>query len=152
MTNDQNKSPPNNKLLERLKKLFALGQSSNQHEAELATQKASEIMAEHQIAMSEIDLLDDGEITKEDHFMPEGARMANWVLRLASAAAILYDSKCHRGVGEGDGEKEIALSLGGARRSCSHRGHPTDGHPKTILKPVEFWLFKTLGPLARSVL
>ena len=31
-------------------------------------------MAEHQIAMSEIDLLDDGEITKEDHFMPEGAR------------------------------------------------------------------------------
>lgn len=96
MTTDQNKSPPNSKILERLKKLFALGQSSNQHEAELAMQKASEIMAEHQIAMSQVDLLDDGEVTKEDHFIPEGAKTANWVLRLAIASAILYDAQCHR--------------------------------------------------------
>jgi hypothetical protein len=45
MQNQQNKSPPNSKILERLKKLFALGQSSNQHEAELAIQKASELTA-----------------------------------------------------------------------------------------------------------
>jgi hypothetical protein len=38
--NEQNKSPPCDKILERLKNLFALGQSSNQHEAELTMQKA----------------------------------------------------------------------------------------------------------------
>lgn len=101
MTSEQNKSPPNSKILERLKKLFALGQSSNQHEAELAMQKASELMAEHQIGMAQIDLHDDGDITKEEHFLPEGARMANWVLRLATACAVLYDAQCHRVIARG---------------------------------------------------
>jgi hypothetical protein len=41
--------PDRSKLIERLKKLFALGQSTNQHEAELAMAKANEIMTEHQI-------------------------------------------------------------------------------------------------------
>lgn len=82
------------KIIDRLKKLFALGQSSNQHEAELAMQKANEIMTEYQISATDIDLAEDGEVVREEMVVENGKR-STWLCALADACARLYDAKCY---------------------------------------------------------
>lgn len=87
------------KILERIKKLFALGQSSNQHEAELAMAKASQLMQEHQISMTDVDLSEDGEITTDDVSLEDGRIAAKWLTGLAMAVATLYDGEAARMTG-----------------------------------------------------
>lgn len=84
----------NEKVIERLKKLFALGQSSNQHEAELAMAKANEIMTEYQISATDIDLEDDGEVVKEEMEL-EGGKHSTWLATLANSCARLYDARAY---------------------------------------------------------
>lgn len=79
------------KMLEKLRKLFALGKSSNQHEAELAMQKASEIMEEYQISATEVDLQEAGRITREDIRATDGYGIKHWIFVLARASAKLYN-------------------------------------------------------------
>lgn len=79
------------KIAERIRKLFALGASANQHEAELAMAKANELMKEHQISMTDVDLAEEGVITQEDYFVDDALRMVNSIGNLAGAVAILYD-------------------------------------------------------------
>lgn len=82
------------KMLEKLKKLFALGKSENQHEAELAMQKASEIMEQYQINASEVDLQEAGHISREDFVGGDGSGVKHWVYVIARASARLYDGNC----------------------------------------------------------
>lgn len=83
------------KILEKLRKLFALGQSPNQHEAELAMAKANTIMQEHQISMTDIDLKEAGEMSREDVTVAKGeGAVRHWVYKLARASAQLYDGEC----------------------------------------------------------
>lgn len=97
MTNEKQK------IAERIRKLFALGESANQHEAELAMKKASELMQEYQIAASDIDLAEDGAVTQEDYFLEEGFKMVNSIYRLAVACAALYDGQSSKRSGNHDG-------------------------------------------------
>ena len=83
----------NEKMIEKLKKLFALGQSPNQHEAEAAMAKANEIMTEYQISATDVDLADDGDVVRQELELGEG-KQSTWIQSLAMAAAKLYDGKC----------------------------------------------------------
>ena len=86
------------KIIEKLKKLFALGQSPNQHEAEAAMAKANEIMTEYQISATDIDLSEDGPVMREEYEL-DGFGGSSWVQVLADGAAKIYDAKCYRAAG-----------------------------------------------------
>lgn len=45
---------PDEKVLDRLAKLMAMGESPNEHEATLAGQRAAELMAKHQLTMADL--------------------------------------------------------------------------------------------------
>jgi len=97
--NDTDKS----RILDRLRKLFALSKSSNQHEAELAMQKASEIMQAYQISLTEVDLAAEGNIGKSGDYVVHGSGGArHWVYVLARSAARLYDGECLNDAGQGE--------------------------------------------------
>lgn len=82
------------KLLEKLKKLFALGNSPNQHEAEAALAKANQLMQEHQISMSDVDVHDMGNVEQGDTlYVREAGSARHWVYQLADAAARLFDGR-----------------------------------------------------------
>lgn len=84
-------------IVERIRKLLALSTSDNQHEAELAMKKANDLMAEHQISMTQVEVdnaTKDGVV--EDRHEVEGLRMKYiWVVRLGMAAARLYDCEAY---------------------------------------------------------
>ena len=44
------------RIMERIEGLLRLSKSSNQHEAELATQRASELIEKYQISMTALDV------------------------------------------------------------------------------------------------
>lgn len=69
-----------NQIVERVKKLLALAKSSNEHEAALAMQKASELMLEHGIKEITGDVIE-GQVTDKDK---------KWVGVLGRAAGTLY--------------------------------------------------------------
>lgn len=83
---------PTDKLIERLRKLFALGNSPNQHEAEAALAKASQIMQEHQLSMSDVDMSEQGAIVEETETAPKDKAVAI----LAAAIGKLYDVRVLR--------------------------------------------------------
>lgn len=89
------------KIIERIRKLFALGASSNQHEAELAMAKANELMQEHQISVVQLDDTDDEKIVREEYTLDHGARYVNSIALLAQAAAQLYNAKSLRYTNQG---------------------------------------------------
>lgn len=88
----EGKPMQNEKVIEKLKKLFALGQSSNEHEAKLAMQKANDIMLEYQISATEIDLSEDGAVMEDNLILEEGKRQT-WIQNLAAGCGELYDCK-----------------------------------------------------------
>jgi len=83
------------KLLKKIQALLALSKSDNQHEAELAAEKASELMAQHQIAVSELDVklhFGSGDII-EEFYAVDGLKMKlKWVETLAYACARGFDA------------------------------------------------------------
>lgn len=94
------------KMLDKLRKLFALGNSPNQHEAEAALRKASEIMQEYQISHADIDMREMGGIERGEEVIVAnagGSRHFVWVL--GNASAKLFDGAAiHCGV---DGEMRM---------------------------------------------
>lgn len=82
-------------LVEKIRKLLALSQSDNQHEAELAAERASKLLEEHQITMSEVELQDvKRQGVMSEYYTIPGLKMRYvWVTRLAWAAAKLYDAE-----------------------------------------------------------
>lgn len=86
-------TPEREKLIDKLRKLFALGQSSNQHEAELAMQKANELMRLHQIAATGIDFAEAGKVSAEDVTVDSLSGVRHWVYVLCRASAYLYDGE-----------------------------------------------------------
>lgn len=82
------------KIADKIRKLLALSKSDNQHEAELAAQRANELMTKHQIEMSEVDIEDmrKSGIVHEG-FKVEGQKMKLlWVEQLAFGIALMFDS------------------------------------------------------------
>jgi hypothetical protein len=80
-------------LLAKIRKLLALGQSPNEHEAMVALAMASSLMEKHQISMSAVDVAAVGKSGMErELYTVEGLRMKYmWVVTLGNAAAALYD-------------------------------------------------------------
>ena len=65
----------NDPIVERIKKLLRLGRSPNQHEAELAMQRAFELAEKHRIEVASLDL-DDREAAVVHEWFQAGARMS----------------------------------------------------------------------------
>lgn len=79
------------KMVERIRKLLALGTSPNQHEAEAALAKANQLMQEHQLSMSEVDVKAEGAVGKAAIDMGRIRSRTKWVHGIAHACAKLYD-------------------------------------------------------------
>ena len=80
-------------VIEKIKKLLALSKSSNENEARLAAQKASELMQKHQIDAADV-LIQEVKTQKivRENYEVEGLRMKYvWVETLGYAVARLFD-------------------------------------------------------------
>lgn len=82
-------------IIEKIRKLLALSQSKNQHEAELAAQRASELMQKYQIAQSVVEassVKSGKEKIANVYFTVPDLRMKyQWVIHLGHACAKLFD-------------------------------------------------------------
>lgn len=86
------------KIVDRIRKLLALSKSSNPFEADLALTKAQELMAEHQIGMSTIEINESmGGVTHELFTVPGVKLQMLWPVYVAWGAARLYDGTILRG-------------------------------------------------------
>ena len=80
------------KIVDRIRKLLALSKSSNQFEAELALSKAQELMTEHQIGMSAVEIKESmGGVTHELFTVPGVKLHLLWPSYVAWGAARFYD-------------------------------------------------------------
>jgi len=81
------------KIIDRVRKLRALGESTNQHEAELAIARANELMEKHQLSMTDVEVrdIDKSQIIKEDYVVDGQKMKLHWVENLAFGVAKLFD-------------------------------------------------------------
>lgn len=82
-------------IVAKIVKLLRLSKSSNQHEAELAAQRASEMMAKYQIDATDVETKNvqngtDGVISST-YTVADQKMKLHWLETLAVAAAVLYD-------------------------------------------------------------
>ena len=83
------------KIIDRIRKLLALSSSNNQHEAELAAQRASEMLEQHQLSMSDVEVRDieRSRVIKEEYVVGGQKMKLLWITQLARAAARLFDGE-----------------------------------------------------------
>lgn len=74
------------KLVERIKKLLALSESSNENEAAIAAQKAQELLVLHNLELSDLSE-SDNEIKEVN--IEESSKISNWKLSLADGVATM---------------------------------------------------------------
>jgi len=80
------------KLIEKIRKLMALGSSANPHEAELALAKASELMSEYQIGHADISIIEArAGVRREEYTVKDQKMRLRWISILAYGVAKLYD-------------------------------------------------------------
>lgn len=87
-------------ILERVKRLLALAQSDNEHEASLALARAEELMAEHNIKEAELAEADRETASVDGVPLYSGKRIPGWVCQLAitvseNAGCYMYSSRCY---------------------------------------------------------
>lgn len=90
-----NTTESKSEMIEKIRKLLALSQSSNQHEAELAAKRASELMAKYQVSSASVEassIKSGKERVGDVYFQVPDLRMRyQWVVTLGQAAAKLFD-------------------------------------------------------------
>lgn len=82
------------RLIDKIKALFALSKSPNQSEAELALAKANELMEKYQISMKEVSERELGSVTREEYEVAGVKTKYNFIYFVAKAAAELFDCAC----------------------------------------------------------
>lgn len=104
------------KIIEKLRKLQALSESSNENEAELALHHLQKLMEQHNIETIEENIsIDDIEVDKE--FTYEAANLKNWRYFLARACAKLFDCKIYESkVRCSDGRKYTRIYFVGTEK------------------------------------
>jgi hypothetical protein len=83
------------KVVEKIQKLLRLGTSSNEHEAKLAMERASDLMRKHQLSMSQVDVeeVKGTGMVRETHHVRGLKMKLHWVVNLAQACARLFDGE-----------------------------------------------------------
>ena len=76
------------RIIERVRKLLALSNSSNEHEAALAAAHAQRLLAEHNLAMSELELQEEGAGEAE---LVVAKTVAKWLSSLFATVANAFD-------------------------------------------------------------
>lgn len=74
-----------NKIIDKIRKLLALSESSNEHEAKLAMLKAQELLAKHKMTLKDVEGTEKIEVKK--HYTDVTFTKAKWKGRLASIIA-----------------------------------------------------------------
>ena len=74
-----------NKIVDKIRKLLALSESSNEHEAKLAMLKAQELLAKHKMTLKDVENADKVEVKR--HYTDVTFTKAKWKGRLASIIA-----------------------------------------------------------------
>lgn len=82
------------KIVDKIRKLLALSESPNQHEAELAAAKVSELLEKHQLSMTDIDVLDTKAGGAISDYQVVGKMKLLWIIDLARGCAVLFDAEC----------------------------------------------------------
>lgn len=110
-------SPIDPKVLDRLKKLLRLGQSSNEHEAAGAAARAAELVARHNIDTAHV-TLDDGATTApvEEEALPMGRQVVSWRAILAGGCAASQGAESwHWTVRRYGAPNQVSLVFAGTR-------------------------------------
>ena len=74
-----------NRIVDKIRKLLALSESSNEHESKLAMLKAQELLAKHKMTLKDVENADKVEVKK--HYTDVTFTKAKWKGRLASIIA-----------------------------------------------------------------
>src|ERR1700760_4954522 len=86
------------KVVDRVRKLLALAQSSNVNEAATAALRARELMEQHRLEEGDIAISSGGAVPREDVVEEElqprgGSRVLKWKTQLAAALAEAFNSQ-----------------------------------------------------------
>jgi hypothetical protein len=111
----------NEKLIEKIQKLLSLAQSSNEHEARLAAEKANELLIRHNINMSQLAFTDD-DFTENEFRSYRRAGMEDKYVRWIISGYFFVDLITSRKFiknAKGRVEKHIVLSMLGEKNNCS---------------------------------
>ena len=85
---------PDPKVIKRIKKLFALSSSPNQHEAEAALTRANDLMEKHQLEFTDLALIElKHGVDSLDCTLGEVDRKDSWYVGLANTIAEFYDGR-----------------------------------------------------------
>lgn len=124
------------KILDRIRKLLALAQSSNVNEAAVAAAQAQKLIAKHRInqARELVDAPESEGIALDDDPLDEGARVAQWRLELAMVVA------------EANGCRVVVLKDG----RYSTIKLVGDDEDIDIVRALYTWLTKEVQRLARA--
>lgn len=88
-------TPDRLKMADKIRKLFALATSPNEHEAKLAAQRASELMEKYQIEMADVLLTEakTQQVETERYEVPDQKMKLIWIGILAHGCAKLFDGE-----------------------------------------------------------
>ena len=81
------------RIIEKVRKLLALSQSDNAHEAAAAAAKAQELLAEHNLSMADVPAEDARSICATKVNAKTRQRLEDWAFRLAAYTAEAFDCR-----------------------------------------------------------
>ena len=87
------------KIIDKIRKLLALSQSNNEHEATAAADRAMKLMECHQLGMSDVEIKEHikAGVIKEEYTVEGLKRKSLWATTLAMAAANAFDGTAAQG-------------------------------------------------------
>jgi len=80
------------KIVDRIRKLLALAQSDNEHEAASAAANAQRLLSEHNLSMDQVELEAEAGSAKFIH-VPLPSRLAPWTIQLFASVAEAFDCR-----------------------------------------------------------
>ena len=110
----------NEKLIEKIQKLLALAQSSNEHEARLAAEKANELLIRYNLSMSQVAFTDD-DFTENEFRSYRRAGMEDKYIRWIISGHFFVDlisSRKYIRNASGRLEKHTTLMMLGEKNNC----------------------------------
>ena len=81
------------RILDRIRKLLALGESSNEHEAAIAVARAQELLARYHLSIEDLHAAEYRANIIEEPIVFEGRSQIDWVYRLFKAVQEAFDCR-----------------------------------------------------------
>mgnify|MGYP003135553515 FL=1 len=120
------------KIVDKIQKLLALSESSNEHEASLAAERAHTLLAKHNLSMAQIEEVGENQKLKEDvgHTSAVSKLGAKWVRSVWQATARLYFCEYLYSSGNHKTYHTVVGTVANATTAC----HMADFFTQTVVK------------------